>query len=159
MRERKASIREHMKRRHAESWPILRGLSSADLDQPVYVEEAAAWTVKDVLGHLADAERGNLGQVQRLIAGEVTVPEDFDPERWNRSAVRKRAEVEAKQLLQDIEKAYQDALTFLEGLEDQTLDLRGRHAKGDTISAEAFFRRMADHRAQHAADIRESLQR
>lgn len=159
MSERKASIREHMQRQHAESWPVLNDLSDADLAQPVYSEEATGWTVRDVLGHLADSERGILGQVQRLIAGEVTVPEDFDLDRWNQSAVRKRAEVEVDQLLQDIENAYQDALTFLEDLEDQTLDLRGRHARGDTLSAEGFFRRMANHRARHATDIRESLQR
>ena len=159
MGERKASIQDHMQRQHAESWPILSGLSKTDLDQPVYSGENPQWTVKDVLGHLADSERGLLGQVSRLVAGAMTVPDDFDLDRWNRSAVRKGSDIGVSQLLKDIENAYQDALNFLAELDEGVLDLRGRHASGRILSAERFFLQMADHRAQHAADISASLRR
>ncbi len=157
MSERTISIKQRMQQLHQESWPVLRDLTQDDLPRPVYSHEAEDWTVRDVLAHLADSERGILGQVQRLVAGEITVPEDFDLERWNRSAVRKRAEVDPGKLLQAIDVAYQEALSFLDQLDDQSLDLQGRHASGDILSAEGFFLRMANHRAQHAADIRSAL--
>lgn len=159
MSERKAALRAHLERRHSESWPVLQSLTADDMGVEVYTEGEQTWTVKDLLGHLADGERGNLGQVQRLIAGQQTVPEDFDLDRWNRSAVRKSADAQPADLLQSIEQAYQQALAFLESLQEADLDLQGLHSSLATLTAEGFLRRMVDHRAEHVADIQKALQR
>jgi hypothetical protein len=159
MSDRKAAIREYMLSTHEATWPVLIGLDPADLGAAVYGEGESRWTVRELLGHLADSESGLLGQVSRLVAGQVTVPEDFDLNRWNRGAVRKRAGLAVPELLQQIESAFQEALHFLEGLDEQSLDLQGRHASGKTLTAEGFLRRMADHRSEHVADIRAALGR
>lgn len=159
MSERKGALRAHLEMRHAETWPVLQQLSPEDLQVAVYTEGDRVWTVKDLLGHLADGERGNLGQVQRLIAGEQTVPEDFDLDRWNRSAVRKSASRLPAELLQIIEEHYHKALGFLEGLSEEDLDRVGRHSSLAMLTAEGFLRRMVDHRAEHVADIQAALQR
>lgn len=159
MSERKATLRAHMEQRHAETWPVLQSLTAEDMQVPVYSEGEQTWTVKDLLVHLADGERGNLGQVQRLIAGEQTVPADFDLDRWNRSVVRKGASSEPAQLLDSILEHYQKALVFLDGLDDNDLDQVGLHSSLERMTAEGFLRRMVNHRAEHVADIRAALQR
>jgi hypothetical protein len=125
----------------------------------VYGEGDSLWTVREVLGHLADSERGLLGQVTRLVAGEMTVPEDFDLARWNRGAVRKRAGMQVPELIEQIETAFQEALRFLGDLDESALDLEGRHSSGKIMNAEGFLRRMADHRSEHVADIQAALGR
>lgn len=159
MSERKATLRAHMQMRHDQSWPVLQALTDEDLQVTVYQEGDQTWTVRDLLGHLADGERGNLGQVQRLIAGEQTVPKDFDLDRWNRSAVRKSAARQPSEHLDTILESYQRALEFLDGLPEEELDRQGLHSSLETLTAEGFLRRMVDHRAEHVADIRAALDR
>jgi len=159
MGERKQAIRQYMLTAHHKTWPVLTGLQSEDMAVSVYGDEETRWTVREILGHLADAEPGLLGQVSRLVAGEVTVREDFDLTRWNRTAVRKRARLAVGDLLSQIEAAFQEALEFLDGLDESLLDLTGRHSSGAILSAEGFLRRMADHRSEHVADITAALGR
>lgn len=159
MSERKAALRAHLQMRHDETWPLLQGLTAEDMQVTVYREGDQTWTVKDLLGHLEDGERGNLGQVQRLIAGEQTVPEDFDLDRWNRSAVRKRADRDPSELLDSIQEHFHKALEFVDGLTEEDLDRQGLHSSLATLTAEGFLRRMVDHRAEHVADIQAALNR
>ena len=159
MGERKQAIRDYLQAGHARTWPVLTSLKPQDLAASVYGEGETLWTVRELLSHLADSERGLLGQVTRLVAGVVTVPEDFDLTRWNRGAVRKRAGMQVPDLLQQIETAFQEALGFLDGLDEGKLDLEGRHSSGKVMNAEGFLRRMADHRSEHVADIQVALGR
>jgi hypothetical protein len=159
MSERKQAIRDYLLSGHERTWPVLTSLKPDDMTASVYGDGETLWTVREIVGHLADSERGLLGQVSRLVAGEVTVPEDFDLTRWNRGAVRKRAGMQVSELMQQIETAFHDALRFLEGLDEAALDLEGRHSSGKIMNAEGFLRRMADHRSEHVADIQAALGR
>ncbi len=157
MSERKDQLRSHMENRHAETWPFLQGLTEGDMPAEVYSSEEGTWTVKDLLGHLADGERGNFGQAKRLVAGEQTVPEDFDLDRWNRGAVRRAAETSPDDLLGAIAEAYSAALAFLETLDESDLDKVGLHSSGETMTTEGFLRRMVNHRLEHVTDIKSAL--
>jgi len=156
---RTGQIRAHLERVHAETWPVLAGLPADRMGAVVYDSEGGSWTVKDVLGHLADSEAGLLGQAQRLVTGEQTVPPDFDLARWNRSAVRRAKEATPAALLERILAAHQASLEFLNGLSDDQLDLVGRHSSGAMLSTERFLLRIADHRAEHVNDLRAALAR
>ncbi len=157
MSKRKARIRDHMLGRHAESWPILQSIQESDLAAPVYEGEDRAWTVFDIVVHLADAEKGLLGQVRRLAAGEEVLPADFDLDRWNRGAVRRGAGRSLEELLDAIEAHFQEALDFLGEIDEGKLDLTGRSSFGDMRTAEEFFLRMANHRWEHTSDLRSQL--
>jgi uncharacterized damage-inducible protein DinB len=159
MSQRKETLRQYLLEAHQRTWHVLSSLQPEDLTAAVYGDGDTRWTVREILGHLADAEPGLLGQVSRLVAGEVTVREDFDLTRWNRTAVRKRAGLAVADLLSQIEAAFQQALQFLDGLDESLLDLTGRHSSGTILSAEGFLRRMADHRSEHVADIQAALGR
>lgn len=159
MSERTEQIRAHLDRVHAETWPVLAGLPADRMGLEVYNSEGGTWTVKDLLGHLADSEAGLLGQAQRLVSGEQTVPPDFDLARWNRSAVRRAKESTPAKLLERILAAHQASLEFVNTLSDDQLDQVGRHSSGAMLSTERFLLRIADHRAEHVADIRAVLAR
>ena len=158
MSERKEALRSHMELQHAASWAVLEGLKESDMSVEVYSAVEGIWTVKDLIGHLADGERGNLGQAQRLVAGEQTVPPDFDLDRWNRGAVRKAAHRSLADLLRLIADSYSSALTFVESLDEIDLDKVGLHAGGDMLTTEEFLRRMVDHRLEHVTDIQAALE-
>jgi hypothetical protein len=157
MSERKDALAEYMRRSHDASWSVLSSLKDDDLAHPVFGDGEAKWSVGDLVGHLADAEPGILGQVRRLLAGKATVPEDFDLNRWNRSAVRRSRGRSLPDLLNEILTAHRAALETLGGVEEPSLDWTGRHASGDILTVEGFFRRMVDHRRDHTADIRRAL--
>ncbi len=157
MSERKEELRSHMELRHAESWPVLEGLNDSDMGVEVYSAEEGTWTVRDLLGHLADGESGNLGQAKRLVAGEQTVPPDFDLDRWNRGAVRRAAETSPAVLMRVIADSYSSALVFLESLADSDLDKLGLHSSGEMLTTEGFLRRMVDHWLEHVTDMQAAL--
>jgi len=150
---RKQAIEAYVSQAHQETWPVLAAIPEADRATLVY-GEGGPWTVRDVVAHLADAETGLLGQVQRLLAGKMTVPPDFDLNRWNRSAVRRSQGRLFEDLIEEIRRSHLEALSTLRSCSEDGLDLEGRHSSGEILSAEGFFRRMADHRRQHTHDIR-----
>ena len=158
MSERKDKLRSHMESRNAETWPFLEGLTESDMPVEVYSSEENTWTVKDLLGHLADGERGNLGQAQRLVAGEQTVPAGFDLDRWNRGAVRRAAKSSTAELLEVISESYSNALDFLDALDESDLDKSGLHSSLETMTTEGFLRRMVDHRHEHVTDMQSALE-
>lgn len=159
MSQRKDSIREHMTRAHVDTWSFLASLSPSDLGTRVYAAQAEGWTVRQILAHLADAERGLLGQARRVAEGKDGVPADFDRERWNRGAVRRKASVEAPVLLHEIQEAHEQGLEFLQDLPEANLDLSGRSSLGIVLTVEGLLRRIGDHRREHVADIRQALGR
>ena len=159
MSTRTQAIYEDLVGAHAETWPILSSLSSENLQVELYVEGETGWKVRDAVAHLADAQRGLLGQIRRLVVGEPTVPEGFDLNRWNRGAVRRRAEKTFEELLEELRGGHEEALEFLPTLTDEALDLRGRHPSGEWLTAEGYFRRIANHRREHVADIVRALGR
>jgi len=136
---------------HAQSWPHIVRLAEHAGAVLVYPEDPG-WTVRELIAHMADAERGMLGQAQRIVRGESALPEGFDPARWNRRAVEKRAGASTADLLAEIEKAHRDWVAFVEGLDDASLDRRGRTAEGELLTVEAFARHAAEHRMDHTCD-------
>lgn len=136
---------------------LLRGLRAQQWDSPVPSDEGAQWKARDVLAHLAVSEGGQLGQITRCLAGEVTVPDDFDLTRFNRRSVQKQAEKSVAQLLEEIETQHAKVLEALDGVAEADLDKWGRHARGDVITVEQFFIRITEHRRQHAEAIMQAL--
>jgi hypothetical protein len=59
--------------------------------------------------------------------------------------------------LEEIRAAFAEALTFVDTLSEADLDRTGRHPRGDEPITEEALRHMAQHRSQHAAEIRAAL--
>jgi len=157
LNERVRDLLDYVNLAHRETWAALSGLQPADLEQHVYHSEGVEWKVQDVVAHVADAEHGLLGQIRRLLAGQPTVPDDFDLNRWNRSAVRKRATRTYGQILEELERGHEATAAALAEVDPGDLDRVGRHPSGKMLSVDGYFRRMADHRREHTADIQKAL--
>jgi hypothetical protein len=157
MSDRKARLRQTITADHAACMDILRRLTPEQWEQPAPSDEGAAWKARDVLAHLAVSEGGQLGQITRCVKGEVTVPDDFDLNRFNRRSVQKQAERSVDELLNDIETGHQQVLATLDALPEADLDKTGRHARGDALSVEQFFHRITEHRREHAQELARAL--
>jgi len=157
MTSRRDAIRRQMQAEHEASLEILRAIPEAQWATPVPSEEEAPWTAKDVLIHLAVSEAGILTPITRYVNGEPGVPTDFDLNRYNRSSVKKRADKTVPELLAEIEAAHAALLAKLETLSEADLDKTGRHARGDTLTIEGFFRRTSEHRLQHARELQKAV--
>jgi hypothetical protein len=158
MAERKELIRIHLKSRHGESWEILQALLPEHTGELVYSHESETWTVHQVLAHLADSESGLQLQIRRLAEGEDGVPANFDLARWNRSAVRKRADLSLDELRGQVVEAHDQALDLLDELDEGSLDNRGFVSTGEVLSVQDLFMRIADHRLEHATDIQRAIE-
>lgn len=158
MGDRKSDIRTLITTSHSQSWPILEKLDTADGERILYQEDDYSWSVHNLVSHLADAERGMLGQAQRAVAGKMTVPNDFDLDRWNRGVARKSASKSIPEFLDQIKEAYNAGLEFLDNLDEAKLDVEGRHASGDNLTIEGFLHRIALHRLEHAKDVEAILE-
>lgn len=156
---RKAEIRSFMEQLHNESWSLLETLTSEEGGRMLYQDTESDWTVHTLVSHLADSERGMLGQAQRAIEGKMTVPDDFDLERWNRGVARKSASKTIVEFLEQIRDSHYACLAFLESLEESQLDIEGRHASGEMLTIEGFLRRIAQHRLDHVNDAKKVLVR
>jgi hypothetical protein len=154
---RKSEIRSFIEECHKESWSFLKTLTAEDAGVTLYQDNDYQWTVHTLVSHLADSERGMVGQAQRAVAGQTTVPEDFDLERWNRGVARKSASKAIPEFLNQILDAHKNGLGFLAGLDDAQLDIQGRHASGEMLSVEGFLRRIAQHRLDHVQDVKKVL--
>ncbi len=154
MSSRQDSIRKRITDDHQAAITILKSFTPEQWAKPAPSEQDAPWAAKDVLAHLADSEGGILGQLNRCLAGEVTVPDGFDLSRWNRRVVQKRAESSIADLLGIIETTHQQVLQRLETVSDAELDKTGKHARGDVITIEEFFTRITEHRKQHAEELK-----
>jgi hypothetical protein len=158
MSQRRDTIRNHLVSRHNESWPILESLSRDQLSTGVYTHGTDTWTAGEVLAHLSDSETGLQLQLIRLAAGEDGVPQDFDLDRWNRSAARRNAEHSLDELREKILLGYGQALALLDETDESSFDMRGRVATGETLSVEELFLRIGNHRLEHASDIQRALE-
>ncbi len=158
MGDRKLNIRTLITTSHSQSWPILEKLDTADGERILYQEDDYSWSVHNLVSHLADAERGMLGQAQRAVAGKMTVADDFDLDRWNRGVARKSASKNIPEILDQILQAYNAVLEFLDSLDEAKLDIEGRHASGDNLTIEGFLHRIALHRLEHAKDVEAILE-
>jgi hypothetical protein len=157
MSERKTQLRATMEADHAACMAVLKRLTPEQWGRPVPSDEGAAWRARDVLAHVAVSEAGQLGQITRLLEGGVTVPDDFDLNRFNRRSVQKQAEVSEADLLALLERDYAKVLSALEAVAEADLDKTGRHARGDILTVAGFFHRITEHRRQHAEEIARAL--
>jgi hypothetical protein len=142
---------------HAAFVDIIRRLTPEHWEQPVPSETDAPWRARDVLAHLAVSEGGQLGQITRCTAGQVTVPDDFDLTRFNRRSVQKQADRTVPDLIAEIERGFVEVVAALDAMPEADLDKTGRHARGDVLNVEQFFRRIPEHRLTHAVELAQAL--
>lgn len=125
-------------------------------EQQVY-SDGLQWTVRQIVVHLADADRGHYNQVINIADGKDIIPEDFDIERYNKRTTEKRAEVTAEQARESLAESRALMLSWLQDLDPAKLDNTGRHASLNIMTVHDIVRLTALHEQDHANDIAKAL--
>lgn len=156
--ERKRLIHDHLIRTREDLLEVIGQMQPADWEQPVQAAEGG-WTVKQALLHLATSEKGQINTGKAIAAGQPTVPDDFDLNRYNRRQIEKNKDKQPPEILFGMAESRQKLLAFLDEVSAEDLDKRGKHGRGDVISLEQLFYRIGDHEAEHTAEIKQALGR
>jgi len=154
--ERKSALRDYLTATRADLRALLENLPTADWERPVQSAEGG-WTVKQALLHLWTSETGQTATGKAIAAGQPTVPDDFDLHRYNNRQVEKNRDRSPQDVLTAMLDSRQKLLAFLDDVTEAELARSGRHGRGDVISLEQLFHRIAEHEAEHTAEIRSAL--
>ena len=109
------------------------------------------WTVKEVIGHVCDAERIFCYRLLRIGRGDETPLEGFDENAYVPSG--KFAERTLESLLQEFAAVRQASISLIGGLPDEAWSSSGI-ANGNPISARALAYIIVGHELHHAAILR-----
>lgn len=157
MSDKKAQIVKKLQDARQGLLDTLATLTPAQWETAVFPgDDNSQWTITDLLRHLADSERGMMGQAQAWQAGKDPIPPDFDLARWNASAVRKRKEKTVDELLAELTSNRTALLTFIDSLSDDW-QKTGRHASLRILTIEQALHLIADHETDHTRNIREAI--
>lgn len=135
----------------------LRGLSPEQWEQVVY-GEGDGWTVRTIVGHLVDSERGMSIHIHKIRKGEETLPPGFDLEQWNGGIKDRMGAATPAELLAGLESTRARTLQGLGGLTESEWALTGRHPSLGVITVEQYYETIAGHERMHLAHIQKALQ-
>jgi hypothetical protein len=133
----------------AEQITQLERLASLPEDQGNYAYADGKWTVKEVIGHLADAERVFSYRLTRIARGDQTPLAGFDENAWAKAAPHRRrpmAEVAGEMIA-----IRRSTLALIGSLDEAALAHTGV-ANNTPVSARALCWIIAGH-AKHHLDI------
>jgi hypothetical protein len=104
------------------------------------------WSVKEVVGHIGDAERVFSYRALRIARGDVTPLAAFDENAYVAAAAFDRRPL--GDLVDDFETVRRQTLSLLAGLDAEAWERTGT-ASGHTISVRALFHICAGHARHH----------
>ncbi len=135
---------------------VIDQLQPDDWESPVQ-DADQKWTVRQIVTHVADAQKGMTGQITTINGGQEAIPADFDLDRWNRRAVEKGADKTPSELLLALEEGRIKLLQFLDTLTDADFDKQGRHSSLRIMTIEQILTLIGTHEIEHAQIIADSL--
>lgn len=104
------------------------------------------WSVKDVLGHIADAERVFTYRLTRIARGDQTPLDGFDENAWARTAPHGRRAV--ADVVDELIAVRRSTLALLSSLDEASLSNTGV-ANNNPVSARAICWILAGHTRHH----------
>jgi uncharacterized protein (TIGR03083 family) len=112
------------------------------------------WTCKELLAHLSSTAAS-----LHAVASSVTAPKDpnapvFDPDRWNASQVRRRADKEPQELIDEYDAGTTRLVAVLSDLTLDTIVTIGPYAG---MSLGESIAKMLEHQRQHLSDLEGAL--
>jgi uncharacterized damage-inducible protein DinB len=123
-------------------------LSRLTADQAAFAYAPGKWTVKEVVGHLIDAERVFAYRAMRIARGDKTDLPGFDE-----NAFVANAKFNARtlpDLLEEFQAVRRATITLANSLDEEELARKGT-ANGHAVSVRALFYICLGHEAHHLA--------
>ena len=127
----------------------LRSVAEADAD---YRYASDKWSIREVVGHISDAERVYQYRTVAIARGVVDALPRYDPDAWvEHSGFGRRA---MQSLIEEFLAVRESTLCLLEHLEPEAWDRRGTFSGGSvSVRAQAFI--AAGHAQRHLDVLRE----
>ncbi|MGH7656490.1 MAG: DinB family protein [Gemmatimonadaceae bacterium] len=142
-------VRDHLRAQLSETVALLSGVSDAKAEQAY---GAGKWTLKEVVLHMADAERVFGYRMVRIARGDATPLAGFEQDAWvPHSCANARA---LSSLIMEFAAVRASTLALIDGLPAEAWVRKGT-ASGHTISARALAYIAAGHERHHLSIIRE----
>jgi hypothetical protein len=129
--------------------PAFAALGTLDEERGDYRYADGKWTVKEVLGHMADAERVFAYRLLRIARGDQTPLAGFDENAWAVTAPHARRRL--KDIADEMSAIRDSSVAFYRSL-DETAVVRQGTANNAPITARALAWILPGH-AQHHLDI------
>lgn len=153
MSERKAVIRQQMEEARR---LLMEAVAAIDAETAIASTENPNWRVRDILAHVAGAERGLLRTAERfLIGGEL--PPGFSLDIWNQRQVEKRQQAEIAELTAELAASREEAWAMLDRLTEDEINVPGLHPAGLRTTVAGLFLTIAYHELDHGNEIRQAL--
>jgi hypothetical protein len=156
MTDKKTELKQKLTQTRTDLESLLASLTNAQWFTPI-ISEGDTWTVRDIVAHLVENERGMSIHVHKIRQGKETVPEDFDLTQWNAGLKGRMGNPTPAELLEALAQTRAKTMSVLESIGPEEWNLTGRHPSRGPITIEQYYETMADHDAGHAADIRKTL--
>lgn len=135
---------------------FFRALTAEQLSTLIYTE-GNHWTARDLLAHLAGAERSLLSLFRNVAGGGPGTTPDFDLDYYNRRVVEKTVEASVDDLLATFQQRRADTVAFTAALPDDVLDNVGNHPTEGQRTLEGLIAITYEHTGWHIRDIRRAL--
>lgn len=121
-------------------------------DKANHAYAAGKWTVKELLGHLADAERVFSYRLVRIARGDKTPLSGFDENAWAKTAPHGKRRL--SEVIDELIAIRRSTLALMDSLDESTISNVGL-ANNNSVSARAICWIMAGHTKHHLDLLRE----
>jgi uncharacterized damage-inducible protein DinB len=130
----------------------IEALRNLPEDKAAYRYAEGKWSVKEVLGHVADTERVFSYRLLRIARADRTALPGFDEKRWAEEAPHRHRSMEA--IVSELLAVRVATLALIGSLDPAALE-RSAEANGTPVTARALCWILAGHTAHHLGVLRE----
>jgi uncharacterized damage-inducible protein DinB len=132
--------------------PLIAALGTLPLDKASYRYAEGKWAVRDVIGHIIDAERIFSYRLLRIARGDQTPLPGFDENTY--AEISNAGRRDMSELANELAAVRRSSIALVRSLEDAVLANRGTVRAGElTARAQVFI--IAGHFAHHAKLLKE----
>jgi uncharacterized damage-inducible protein DinB len=125
---------------------ILETLRALSEDKANHAYAVGKWTVKELIGHVADAERVFSYRLTRIARGDKTPLSGFDENAWAKTAPHRKRKM--AEVIDEMIAVRRATLALVDSLDDTTISNVGL-ANNNSVSARAICWIMAGHTKHH----------
>lgn len=132
---------------------LLQALEGLSDDEMCLPNAVGVWSVKDVLGHIADWERHFSEQIGRIRDGQpLEWIDEKEIEAWNAAHAAAKREVPLRQIREELAHVREGLLETLRGLQEELLQRRVQVA-GEQADIPSYVSSAWEHDQEHLPDF------
>ena len=116
--------------------------------------EGTTWTIRSVLSHLVNSERGLLKLFEQIRQGGEGASLDFSIDRYNASMQARSKDLTSAELLEQYKEIRANSIDWVSGLKNEELELKGRHPFLGVTTIREMIKMLYIHNQTHYRDMK-----